>query len=147
MGRLSVGNKVCWWLLWPGGAFIPWHSCESAPVSVCCWLADPQSGPHSCSHPVPTSAISRQRTILSPYSVSSWILQPRGIPHFCNLPSSLLHLLPLKAFFIFSLKQSTVTHLIGFTLHDIASLRCFKIEKNKVSFFLSPQGFNYVKAS
>lgn len=31
------------------GAFIPWHRCESAHVSVCCWLADPQSGPHSCS--------------------------------------------------------------------------------------------------
>lgn len=30
------------------GAFIPWHRCESAHVSVRCWLTDPQSGLHSC---------------------------------------------------------------------------------------------------
>lgn len=126
-GRLSAGNKGCWWLRWPGGAFIPWHSCESAHVSVCCWLADPQSGPHSCSHSMPTSAISRQRTALSPLSVSSWILWPCGTPHFSYLPSSLPPP-PFKSLHLFSF-LSTVTRLIGFALHGNAGCRCFKIEK------------------
>lgn len=106
--------KAGWWLLVAGGAFIPWRSCESARVSVCCWLADPQSGPYSCSHSVPTSAISRQRTSLSLLSVSSWILLPCGIPHLSNLPCSFsslpFHLIkapvPLFSFFLLNTEMS-----------------------------------------
>lgn len=51
---------------------------------------------------------------------------------------------PLKSLhlFTFPLKQSTVTHLMGFALHDNASSRYFKIEKwckRVFFFFLLPQ--------
>lgn len=62
-------------------------------------------------------------------------------PAFPPSPFKSLHL------FIFPLKHSIVTHLMGFALHDNASLRCFKIEKWCFFFVLLPQGLSYVRAS